>query len=101
MSGASTRVQYQSSREEINDLEQKLLRLQNQQPLRVVDLFSGCGGMSLGLHRAGFQILGGVEINAKAADTHARNFFSHFAEKDLATHRIPRDITTFTPEQFM
>ena len=27
-----------------------------------LDLFSGCGGLSLGLHRAGFEVILGVDI---------------------------------------
>ncbi len=92
---------YQSTPEELADLEQKLQRLRNQQSLRVVDLFAGCGGMSLGLQRSGYQLLGGVEINSKAIDTHANNFFGYLPENELAIHKIPRDIKTFTPEIFM
>ena len=50
------------------DLEDKLSRLRRGESLRVVDLFSGCGGMSLGLKRARYTILGGVEINPKATE---------------------------------
>lgn len=40
----------------------------------VLDLFSGCGGISLGFEQAGFKIVGGVESDPAAAMTHARMF---------------------------
>lgn len=40
----------------------------------VLDLFSGCGGFSLGFQRAGFRIAGSVEIDPSARATHAANF---------------------------
>jgi DNA (cytosine-5)-methyltransferase 1 len=42
--------------------------------LTVLDLFSGCGGFSLGFSRAGFDIAGGIEIDPDAERTHATNF---------------------------
>lgn len=39
-----------------------------------VDLFSGAGGLSLGLVNAGFDILFGSDINGACALSHARNF---------------------------
>jgi DNA (cytosine-5)-methyltransferase 1 len=36
---------------------------------RAIDLFAGCGGASLGLHRAGYEVLG-VEFDAQAYATH-------------------------------
>ena len=66
-----------------------LARLALGQPPRVLDLFAGAGGISLGFQRAGFRIDGAVEIDALAARTHARNF-GHDA--------VARDITLTEPE---
>jgi len=38
-----------------------------------IDLFAGCGGMSLGAVQAGFRIELAVELDANAAKTYARN----------------------------
>jgi len=35
----------------------------------VLDLFSGCGGLSLGFKRAGFDVLGGIDSNAPSIET--------------------------------
>ncbi len=37
------------------------------------DLFSGCGGLTLGLKKAGFHIVGSIEINKLAANTYSVN----------------------------
>ncbi len=42
-------------------------------PLTVVDLFAGCGGLSLGLEQAGFEPLLFSEINRSAAETYIAN----------------------------
>lgn len=39
----------------------------------VLDLFCGCGGMSWGLSKGGFKIVGGVDIWNIALDTYKRN----------------------------
>lgn len=41
---------------------------------RVIDLFSGVGGMSLGVARAGFELAAAVELDDIAIKTHAVNF---------------------------
>lgn len=41
--------------------------------LTALDLFAGCGGLSLGLEKAGFEVLGAVEKDEKAAETYALN----------------------------
>ena len=44
-----------------------------QKELKVIDLFSGCGGLSLGLKRAGFQILLGADFWADSLVTFKNN----------------------------
>lgn len=41
--------------------------------LAVLDLFAGCGGLSLGLQQAGFKIVAAVEKDVWASDTYAHN----------------------------
>ncbi|HCD85858.1 MAG TPA: DNA (cytosine-5-)-methyltransferase [Agrobacterium sp.] len=52
----------------------KIARATTGSSLRVLELCSGCGGMSLGLQSAGFELLGHVEQDEPAAATYALNF---------------------------
>lgn len=40
---------------------------------KVIDLFSGCGGLTLGFHRAGFEIVAGIELMPKACQSISYN----------------------------
>ena len=42
--------------------------------LKIINLFSGAGGFSLGAKRAGFDIAGSVEIDLQAISVYKRNF---------------------------
>lgn len=42
--------------------------------LKVIDFFSGCGGVSEGLRQAGFDIVIGLDFDTKAAETFQANF---------------------------
>ncbi|ETB64112.1 TPA: DNA (cytosine-5-)-methyltransferase [Candidatus Nomurabacteria bacterium] len=42
--------------------------------LKVVDLFSGCGGLSLGFEMAGFDIIGGIDFDKDSIITFQKNF---------------------------
>ncbi len=46
---------------------------QNQNQLTVIDLFAGCGGLSLGLEQSGFRPLLVSELNDSALDTYMSN----------------------------
>ncbi len=48
-------------------------RSTSKHPLHCVDLFAGCGGLSLGLEQAGFEPLAFCELNKDAAESYAVN----------------------------
>ncbi|WP_288498792.1 DNA cytosine methyltransferase [uncultured Acinetobacter sp.] len=41
---------------------------------KVIDLFAGAGGLSLGAIRAGFEVVGAIELDEHAISTHCKNF---------------------------
>ncbi len=41
--------------------------------LRAIDLFSGCGGLTLGLKQAGFDVIGGVENDKLSVESYQKN----------------------------
>jgi DNA (cytosine-5)-methyltransferase 1 len=54
-------------------------------PFKMIDLFSGAGGMTLGFSRAGFVPVLAVEKEPDFAETYAMNFGPHVIAKDIAT----------------
>jgi DNA (cytosine-5)-methyltransferase 1 len=75
-------------------IQDKIERLAQGGRRRVLDLFSGCGGLSLGFHRAGFEVAAAVESDPLAARSHGLNF--HPASEAHSKHR---DITSLTPAE--
>ena len=55
-----------------------------------IDLFAGCGGFSLGLHRAGLKILAAIDFDPKAVEVYQANFPDH-------PHVLCEDLTKFAP----
>ena len=54
--------------------------------LKIINLFSGAGGFSLGAKRAGFDIAGSVEKDPQAISVYKKNFpNSQLWEKDIST----------------
>lgn len=76
----------------------KLARIARGEQPRVLDMFSGAGGISLGFHRAGFRIDGALEIEPLPALTHATNFHAGDPEL-LMLHARPRDMTAVEPDE--
>jgi DNA (cytosine-5)-methyltransferase 1 len=60
----------------------------------VLDLFSGCGGLTWGFVDAGFKAIGGIETDADAIQSYAENF--HRGKPDFAR---PCNITESSPEE--
>jgi DNA (cytosine-5)-methyltransferase 1 len=57
-------------------------------PLRVIDLFAGCGGLTAGLRAAGgFETVAAVELDRDAAATYAANFGDHVVVGDISQWR--------------
>ena len=75
----------------------KIARVRDGAAPRVLDLFAGCGGISLGFKRAGYDIVGAVESDPVAAASHARNFFVGEPDELIELHGRPRDITETDP----
>lgn len=57
-----------------------------------IDLFCGCGGLSLGMERAGFHTLATIDADPKAVAVYRHNF-SHVPLV------LERDLTEFEPKQ--
>lgn len=71
----------------------KIARLRTGAKPRVLDLFAGCGGISLGFEAAGFEMRGAVEFEPNAAKSHGLNFHN-----GADTHSRAIDITQTSPE---
>lgn len=78
-------------------VRRKLDRLTDGSVPRVFDLFSGCGGMTLGFVSAGCRSVGGVELDAHAARSHQENFHQGVSAPQRELFARPRDITTSDP----
>jgi DNA (cytosine-5)-methyltransferase 1 len=76
-----------------NAISQKMARLETGGRPRLLDLFAGCGGLSLGFQAAGFELRAAVEIEPDTARSHGFNFHAGAPEQCRA-----RDITITHPE---
>lgn len=56
-----------------------------------IDLFSGCGGLTLGLRQAGFRVVGAVEIDSLASKTYKVNHRNvHLWQQDISTLSVSK-----------
>ncbi len=62
------------------------------EPLTFIDLFSGCGGFSLGLQWSGLRCLAAIDFNESAIETFKRNH----PEVPVA---LVKDLTRFAPKE--
>lgn len=60
-----------------------------------VSLFSGCGGMDLGLHKAGFQTVFANDVDTDACETYRKNI-GEISNQDIREIEIPK--FTFQPD---
>lgn len=55
-----------------------------------IELFAGCGGLSLGLDKAGFELLLANELSPMAAETFAYNFFNEDFQQMAKDNHKPK-----------
>jgi len=75
-------------------IRKKLRRIRRSGDPRVLDVFSGCGGMTLGFRQAGCVSVGGIEQDPVAARSYALNF-----HEELEEYARSRDVRTCSAVQ--
>ncbi|MCT1563578.1 MAG: DNA cytosine methyltransferase [Mixta calida] len=65
---------------------------------RVVDLFSGCGGMSLGFQQAGFDVVAAFDNWDPAIEMYKANFDHPIIKRDLNEERALEEVARFHPD---
>lgn len=66
--------------------------------MRVVDLFSGCGGMSLGLEQAGFNVVGAFDNWDSAIAIYRENFGHPIFKADLNSEEASLAVKNLNPD---
>ena len=70
--------------------------------MRVVDLFAGCGGLSLGLQNAGFDVVAAFDNWDKAVATYRYNFLHPAFRADLMDDEdVSLKIAEFKPDMIV
>jgi DNA (cytosine-5)-methyltransferase 1 len=78
-------------------IKRKIARLRAGNPPRFMDLFAGCGGLTLGFATAGFEAVASVESDPWAAASHGTNFAANSRSDNRQGHFQARDITVESP----
>lgn len=65
---------------------------------KLIDLFAGCGGMSLGFQNAGFQIVAAYDNWQPAIDIYQANFNHPIYKKDLSKEDITNELKLLNPD---
>lgn len=69
--------------------------------MRVIDLFAGCGGMSLGFENAGFDIVAAFDNWDAAITIYENNFSYPIYKKDLGADDVIQQISDLHPDLIM
>lgn len=69
--------------------------------MRIVDLFSGCGGMSLGFQKAGYEVVAAFDKWKAAVEIYKRNFRHPVIEYDLNDSSAEEIIKKYAPDMII
>ena len=69
--------------------------------MRVIDLFAGCGGMSLGFENAGFNVVAAFDNWDTAVTIYESNFSHPIYKKDLGADDVIQQISDLHPDIIM
>lgn len=69
--------------------------------MRVIDLFAGCGGMSLGFENAGFDVVAAFDNWDAAIKIYESNFSHPIYKKDLSKDDVIPQISDMCPDLIM
>lgn len=69
--------------------------------MKAVDIFSGCGGMSLGFEQAGIEVLAAFDNWEPAVDIYRENFDHPIYQKDLCDEDTVDAIRELSPDLIM
>lgn len=69
--------------------------------MRVIDLFAGCGGMSLGFENAGFDVVAAFDSWDAAITIYESNFTHPIYKKDLNVDDVIQQISDLHPDLIM
>ncbi len=69
--------------------------------MKVVDLFSGCGGLSLGFQKAGFEIVAAIDNWDPAIKVYKKNFKHTIIKSDISALDDYSIISDFAPDMII
>lgn len=65
---------------------------------KLIDLFAGCGGMSLGFQNAGFNVIAAYDNWQPAIDIYKCNFTHEIFKRDLSSEDITGELKRLSPD---
>ena len=69
----------------------------NIKEFRIIDLFCGCGGLSLGFQNAGFNVVAAYDVWQVALNIYNKNFTHHAYFRDLSDVSDLSDLAEYAP----
>ena len=72
--------------------------VENEGKIRAVDLFAGCGGMSLGFEKAGVDVVAAYDNWDAAIEVYRANFDSPIFKRDLSDVSVSDEVSAFRPD---